>query len=72
MMESLLAEAASATEETSIKQAYVALEKFIVSEIPCITIAYRKAAVYNTDDVEGSLSPVENEIFRGIENWKLK
>ena len=68
-VDQLLAAAKSAIGEGPTLLAYSSLQKKLAEELPYISIAYRNQAVFASKNVGGEISPVESNVFRGIETW---
>lgn len=68
-VDQLLAAARSAIGEGPTLLAYSSLQKKLAEELPYISIAYRNEAVFTSNNVSGTVSPTEFNVFRGIETW---
>ena len=68
-VDQILAAARSAIGEGPTLLAYSSLQKKLAEELPYISIAYRNQAVFASRRVGGEISPVESNVFRGIEKW---
>lgn len=68
-VDQLLEGAKTAVGEGQTLLAYSSLQKKLVEELPYISIAYRNQAVFASKNIGGEISPVESNVFRGIEKW---
>lgn len=68
-VDQLLEAAKTAVGEGQTLLAYSSLQKKLAEELPYISIAYRNQAVFASGNVGGEISPVESNVFRGIEKW---
>lgn len=68
-VDQLLEAARTAVGEGPTLLAYSSLQKKLAEELPYISIAYRNQAVFASKNVGGEISPVESNVFRGIEAW---
>jgi peptide/nickel transport system substrate-binding protein len=67
----LLASAFSAVAETSCLKAMSDLQKRLAEELPCIGIAFRRAAMLTDQKVKGPIKPNMDNIFANINTWYL-
>lgn len=68
-VDQLLEAAKTAVGEGQTLLAYSSLQKKLAEELPYISIAYRNQAVFASKNIGGEISPVESNVFRGIEKW---
>ncbi len=69
-MEALIAEANSAVGEGATLLAYSDLQKRIAEDLPYISIAYREDGLFLSSQVQGDISPVVDDVYRDIANWR--
>lgn len=68
-MDALLSGTINAIGEQSAKEAFGQLQKFIASNLPYISIAFRKSAVFTKVDIYGELEPMQSNFYNNIEQW---
>lgn len=70
-MDALLAAAYGTVDDTQLKKAYSNLQKKIAKDLPYVSIAYRKSALFANERLSGDVKPLENNIFYEITKWSL-
>lgn len=71
-MDQLLEAAYAAVGEGQTLLAYSSLQKKLAEELPYICIAYRNEAVFTSKHIGGTITPVQSNIFQGIEGWSYE
>lgn len=70
-MDELLGNANTAVDETQMKSAYSALQKYAAEELPCVSIAFRNKTLFTSGRVYGNVVPLEDNLFATVNQWSL-
>ncbi len=68
-MDALLAAAYTAVEENQMLLAFSQLQQKLAEELPYISIAYRREAVFCSNQIGGVVSPTAFNVFDTIDQW---
>lgn len=70
-MDQLLSAAYSASGNAAVLEAYSALQKEIAEELPYLSIAYRKSALFTDSRIKGEIKPSMNDCYKTIGQWSI-
>ncbi|MDD3570434.1 MAG: peptide ABC transporter substrate-binding protein [Lachnospiraceae bacterium] len=62
----------SAVGEAAMRTAMTQLQMQICSEIPCVSIVFRKSALFVDERIAGNIVPLQFNSYNGIEGWYIE
>ena len=68
-MDGLIAAYRVAIGEKAMTEAMAALQEAFLNELPYVGIAFRKSALFLSDEIGGTATPTEFHCFSGMEQW---
>ncbi len=71
-VDELLEKACTAVGEGRTLLAYSDLQKKLAEELPYISIAYKQNVLLTSGSVGGEITPLQSNVYQGIENWILQ
>ncbi|MGE4214393.1 MAG: peptide ABC transporter substrate-binding protein [Anaerotignaceae bacterium] len=62
----------SAVGEAAMRTAMSQLQMQICAEIPCVSIVFRKSALFVDERITGNITPLQFNSYNGIESWYIE
>jgi ABC-type dipeptide transport system, periplasmic component len=62
----------NAVGEAAMRTAMSQLQKQICEEIPCVSIVFRKSALFVDERIKGDIAPLQFDGYNGIESWYIE
>ncbi|WP_250227498.1 peptide ABC transporter substrate-binding protein [Anaeropeptidivorans aminofermentans] len=72
ILDTYLIAAQNAQNEAQYKDALSKIQKHIASELPCISLAFRKKVILYNENIKGGKKPSINNIFSNINEWYVQ
>lgn len=70
-LDGYLSAAQNAVTQEAYKKELSNIQKYIASELPCISIAFRKKTLLYSENIKGEKSPAINNIYSNINQWYI-